>query len=167
MLVLGLAASFAPAMYREADDWPKVHDWLVGDAPQPFELADQGPEEVAREIERIRAGFQRLSEQLAAARPEAAVMLASDSGRVFASVQVPQFCAFLGQELWGSTRYAELGEVAEDDIVRLPCAAELAGFVQRELVVRGFDMSYSQEVRALVQPEFGTSPSFVRRRTSF
>jgi protocatechuate 4,5-dioxygenase beta chain len=148
-------------MFRDADQWPKLHDWLVGEAPQPRELAEQAPGEVQRQLERIRAGFGSLRRQLEAARPDALVMLASDTGRVFTGVQVPQFCTYLGDEIWGSTRYAELGEVAEDAIVRLPCAAELAGFVQRELVVRGFDMSYSRELRPLGQPEFGTSPAFV------
>jgi Catalytic LigB subunit of aromatic ring-opening dioxygenase len=161
VFVLGLAASFAPPMFREAAEWPTLHDWLVGDAPQPDEYAAQTPEMIDEEIGRINSGFARLREQLDAARPDVLLMLASDTGRVFTGVQVPQFCTYVGAELWGSTRYAELGEIAEDDIVRLTCAAELAGFVNRQLVERGFDMSYSEELRPLGQPEFGTSPAFV------
>lgn len=161
MLVLGLAASFAPTMFRAAEEWPKIHDWLVGDAPQPHDLAEQMPDQVPEQIQRIRAGFETLRAQLQAAEVEVLVMLASDDGRVFTGVQVPQFCTYLGGEIWGSTRYADLGETAEDDIVRLPCALEVASFVQRELVDHGLDMSYSQVLRPLGQPEFGTSAAFV------
>lgn len=161
MLVVGLAASFAPAMFRQAEEWPKIHRWLTGEAPQPGELAEQMPGQVQRQIERVQSGFGTLREQLLAARPDALVVLASDNGRVFTSVQVPQFCTFLGEEIWGSTRFAELGEVAEDDIVRIPCAPEVAAFVQRELVEGGFDMSYSQVLRPLGEPEFGSSVALV------
>lgn len=161
MLVLGLAASFAPSMFRDAEDWPRIHAWLTGSTPQPAELVEQMPDQVRAQQDRIRAGFQRLRAQLQAARPDVLVMLASDTGRVFTGVQVAQFCTYLGQEIWGSTRYAELGEAAEDDIVRLPCATEVAGFIHRELVDHGFEMSYSQVLRPLGQPEFGTSAAFV------
>ena len=161
MLVLGLAASFAPAMFRAAEDWPSIHAWLVGDTPQPQELKEQVPDQVLDHIRRIRSGFESLRTQLMEARAEVLVMLASDDGRMFTGIQVPQFCTFLGEEIWGSTRYAELGETAEDDIVRLPCAPAVAAFVQRELVSHSIDMNYSQVLRPLGQPEFGSSASLV------
>src|SRR5579862_958732 len=108
MLVLGLAASFAPSMFRAAAEWPAIHDWLVGNAPQPHELKEQLTDQVPDQIRRIKAAFETLHEQLRATRAEVLVMLASDDGRVFTGVQVPQFCTYLGEEVWGSTRYAEL-----------------------------------------------------------
>src|SRR2546428_11328613 len=96
MLVLGLAASFAPAMFRAAEDWPSIHAWLVGDAPQPQELKEQVPDQVLDHILRIRAGFESLRTQLMEARAEVLVMLAGDERRLFTGIQVPQLCTFLG-----------------------------------------------------------------------
>ena len=161
MLGLGLAASFVPSMYRDAAEWPKIHDWLMGDAPQPLELAEETPEVVAAQAERINADLAILRDQLASYKPDAIVAVVSDSGRLFTKVQVPQFTTFVGDSAWGSTRYAELDENAADDIVEVPCASDLANFVQQELVAHGFDMNYSRLLNPLGQPEFGMPVSFV------
>ena len=143
MPAIGLAMSYAPAMFRESSEWPRLRQWLTGDAPQPLELALETPEKIQEHVTRIQQGVATLREKLKQARPEAIVILASDTGRLFSRAQVPQFCTYLGQELWGSTRFDELGEKAEDDIVTLVCAPELGGFIQRELVAHGFDMNYT------------------------
>lgn len=161
MLGLGLASSFAPAMFRDPKEWRQIHERLTGDAPQPTELVAETAEVLEEQSRRIQRGFAALREQLEEFRPDALVILASDSGRVFTSVHVPQFATFLGAEIWGSTRLAELGEHAEDDIVRLQCASELAVFTHRELVEAGFDLNYSQVLRPLGQPEYGTAAGFV------
>ncbi|MPZ13916.1 MAG: hypothetical protein GEU73_05760 [Chloroflexi bacterium] len=161
MLGLALASAFAPAMFREAVDWPRIHAWLTNGAPQPLDLASETREVVEQQIARIRAAYDVLRQQLEAFRPDVIVMLASDSGRVFTRVQVPQIATYLGEEIWGSTRYAEIAEPAEDDVVRLPCAPQLAAFLHRELVHLGFDVSYSRTLRPLGQPEYGTTAAFV------
>ncbi len=161
MLGPGLACSFAPAMFRPTSEWKRFHAWLTNGAPQPPQLAEETPEAVEAHAARIEAGFGALTQELSDYRPDALVLLASDNGRVFTGVQVPQFATFLGDELWGSTRYQELDEEPEDDIVRLAGAPDLAAFVQRELVRRGFDMSYSKQLRPLGQPEYGAAPAFV------
>jgi len=161
MLELGMAASYAPAMFRDAAEWPSLHGWLTNGAPRPLELAQETPAVLRQHKERIEAGFTTLREQVRRARLDAIVLLASDTGRVFSGVQVPQFSTYLGDEIWGSTRLAELGEPAAGDIVRLRCAPDLAAFVHRELVSRDFDMNYSKELRPLGQPEYGTAVAFV------
>jgi len=148
-------------MFRPSSEWQRIHAWLTNGAPQPPQLAEEMPEAVEAHAGRIERGFAALRQELSSYRPEAIVMLANDNGRVFTGVQVPQFATFLGDELWGSTRYPELEENPEDDIIRLPCATDLAAFVQRELVQRGFDMSYSKLLRPLGQPEYGVAPAFV------
>jgi protocatechuate 4,5-dioxygenase beta chain len=160
MLVLGLASSFAPAMFREPSEWPKIHQWLTGAAPQPGELGGETAEIIQQHAVRIRAGFKTLSEKLEESKIDALIALAADNGRVFTRVQVPQFATYLGEEIWGSTRFAELGEKAEEDIVRLRCASELAGFLHKELVLSGFDLNYVKTLRPLGQPEFGAPPAF-------
>lgn len=161
MLGLGLAASNAPSMFRSADEWPVVHQRLVGDVPQPLEFAQETPEVIEAQIRLINAGFAALGQRLEAFGPDVLLVLGSDNGRVFTRRQIPQFATFLGTEIWGSTRLAELAEEPEDDIVRLPCAPALASALHAELVASGFDMSYSEVLRPLGQPEYGTSPAFV------
>ena len=161
MLTLGLAASYAPSMFRDPVEWRRIHQWLAGEVPQPRELEQESTEVMQSQAKRIQAGFDTLRQQLADARIDALIMLGSDTGRVFSGAQVPQLCTYLGEEIWGSTRLAELGEPAEQDLVRLRCDAELASFIHKELVEAGFDMNYSTEVRPLGQPEYGTTPAFV------
>lgn len=148
-------------MFRDPKEWRQIHERLTDGAPQPPELAAETPEVLEEQSRRIQRGFAALRECLAEFQPDALVMLASDPGRVFTPVHVPQVATFLGEEIWGSTRLAELGEQAEDDIVRLRCASELAAFTHRELVEAGFDLNYSQILRPLGQPEYGTAPGFV------
>ena len=41
MLVSRLAMSYALAMYRAAQEWTRMHQWLTGDALPPLELAQE------------------------------------------------------------------------------------------------------------------------------
>ena len=161
MLGLGLASSYVPSMFREARDWPKIRDWLVGDAPQPDVIAEEASDVLVKQVKRIKRGFAEQRKRLKEFRPGAVVILASDTGRLFTGVQVPQFCTYLGDKVWGSARLAELGEPAKDDIVRLKCAPDLAAHIHEELVHRGFDFNYSKTLKPLGQPDYGTTPALV------
>ena len=161
MLELGLAASYAPAMYRDPNEWKAIHGWLVGDAPQPLELADETDGVIREHAERVKANLGRFRAELEECNPSALVVLVSDTGRMFSRLQVPQFCTFLGESLWGSTRLEGLGERADDDIVELSCDTGLAAFVHEELVANGFDMSYSKEFNPQGQPAYGMPVSLV------
>ena len=116
---------------------------------------------VQRHGKAIEAGYAELCRQLAAYKPDALVVLVTDSGRVFSQVQVPQFASFMGEEIWGSTRYSGLGEKAEDDIVQLKCAPELAQFVEQQLIEHEFDMNHLHTFRPLGAPEYGAPASLV------
>lgn len=161
MLVAGLGVPYAPALFREAEDWPRIHAALVGDTPQPRAYAEEAAEVIQVHRQRIERAFAALRERLVQARPDVLYVIASDEGQVFTSVQTPQLCTFLVDEIWGSMGLPGLGEPAADDMVRLKCARELASFVHRELVLREFDLSYSQSFVPLGQPEYGLSPAFV------
>jgi protocatechuate 4,5-dioxygenase beta chain len=161
MLSLGLATSYAPVLFRDTAEWPKFHEWLTKGAPKPLELAQETPEVLQQQRGRIQAGLSALRQRLGALRPDLVVLLASDTGRVFTGVQVPQLCTYLGEEISGSTRVAELGEKADADVVKLRCAPQVSNFLQQELVEKGFDMNYSKTLRPLGQADYGTTPAFV------
>jgi hypothetical protein len=160
MFNLAMAVSYAPGMYRAVSEWPMLHAWAAGEIPQPREYAAETDEVRQDQVRRIEAAFETLRGQLQTHRIEALVVLATDNGRLYSNVQVPQLSTFLGAELWGSTQFAELGEPAAGEIVRIKCDSELASFIQEELVWKGFDMSYSKSLRPMAQPEYGAAPAF-------
>ena len=124
-------------------------------------LADEAPEAIAAHETRLSNAFAALRQRFDAAAPKALVVVCTDSGRLFSNVQVPQFCTFLGEDLWGSTTMSELGEPAEGHVVHLSGAPELAEFIQQELVDVGFDMNYARELRPMGQPDYGAPAALV------
>src|SRR5438309_11709185 len=96
MLGPGLACSFAPAMFRAAPEWKSIHAWLTGDAPQPPQLLEETPDVIDSHARRIGQAFDSLRHELTVFRPDALVILASDNGRLFTDVQIPQLATFLG-----------------------------------------------------------------------
>ncbi len=71
MLGLGIAAAYTHAMYRDPGEWRKIHDWLVGDAPQPLELAEETDAVIKQQAERVNADLGKLRAQLDAYGPSA------------------------------------------------------------------------------------------------
>ncbi len=161
MLVFGVGLPFNHFMYRPVEEWPDLHAWIRGNAPQAPERAAETAAVLEGQAKRIAAAAANIRDQLNLARPDALVILATDHGRMFSDVQIPQISTIMAAEIWGSTRLAELGEPAEDDIVRFPGGVQLANFIQEELVRCGFDMSRSEFVRALAQPAYGVDASLV------
>ena len=160
MISLVAACSHNPAIYRPSAEWPKVLSWALG-GRTGHPSSDEPPEVVAAYEARLSDSFAALRQRFDATTPSALVVVCTDSGRLFSGVQVPQLCTFLGEDLWGSTAMSELGEPAEQKVVHLSGAPELAGFIQQELVDVGFDMSYARELRPTGQPEYGAPASLV------
>ncbi len=161
MLELGVALPFNHSMYRPAEEWPALHEWIIGPSRQPLELAEETPEVIRQHIARADTAAAIIRHKLEESRPDALVVLVSDHGRLFSPVQVPQFCTFLGEEIWGSSRLAEREEPADEDIITLKGAPDLAAFVQEELVYHEFDMNYSKSIVPLGQPDYGADASLV------
>ena len=160
MISLVAACSHNSAMYRPSAEWPKVLAWALG-GWTGHPSSDEAPEAIAAHETRISNSFAALRQRFDAADPRALVVVCTDSGRLFSNVQVPQFCTFLGEDLWGSTAMSELGEPAEGHVVHLCGAPELAEFVQQELVDVGFDMNYARELRPMGQPYYGAPAALV------
>ena len=150
-------------MYRPSAEWPKVLAWALGGRTGHPSSIDESPEAIAAHETRLSNAFAALRQRFDAVAPKALVVVCTDSGRLFSNVQVPQFCTFLGEDLWGSTAMSELGEPAEGHVVHLSGAPELAlEFIQQELVDVGFDMNYAREaVRPMGQPDYGAPAALV------
>ena len=160
MISLVAACSHNPAVYRPSAEWPKVLAWALG-GRTGHPSSDESPEAIAAHETRLGNSFAALRQRLDDAAPKSLVVVCTDSGRLFSSVQVPQFCTFLGEGLWGSTAMSELGEPAGGHVVHLSGAPALAEFVQQELVDVGFDMNYARELRPMVQPDYGAPAALV------
>ncbi len=162
MFAGGFGLPFNHSLYRPVEDWPKLNDWIMGDAPGPHQKADETPEVLRQQAQRIsdtRAVLRHVVDQ---SRPDVLLVLASDRGRLFSAVQVPQIWIYTGQdELWGSSRLAELDEPAAEDIIRFKAAPNLAGFIREELAYHGFDLSYGEKLRPMFQPDYGLDASVV------
>ena len=144
-LGLGLAVSHSPVLYRPRDQWERIYQDLIGDAPQPARAADETPEVLDSYVGRIEAGFQELRRQLEAYKPDALLVLVCDNHRLFDETQVPQLHIYKHTEIWGSTRYTDLGEAeSEEARVTIPCHDALAGYLAEELTWEGFDVNISR-----------------------
>jgi len=116
-------------LYRPRDQWKAINQLLVSSVPQPYRATLEETDEVLdRYAARIEGAFSALRDQLERYRPEALVVLACDQGRMFNESQTPQVHVHVGQEIWGSTRYTDLGEdESQSARVTIPCHEELAG----------------------------------------
>ena len=158
MLGLGLASSHAPALFEPKERWPLVYSAIpeyMKDA-QPHTARLETPEVIQGYIDRINTAFEVLSEQIRAYRPDALVVIGDDQGDMFDASFNPTFSIFTGETLWGldGTPYRPL---AERHKLTFPCHAELAEFLHKSLVKRGFDMVSSARFRPLGRPEHGVS----------
>ena len=156
-LGLGLASSHSPVLFRPRDKWEAMYKQLIGSVAQPNRAGTETAEVLDQYAQRIEAGFNGLRQRLEAYRPDALIMVVSDKDRVFSATQIPQLSVFIGEEVWGSTRYPELGE-PNDESARLtvPCHPELALWLVDELTEEGFDMNVNRTFKPMGDPEGGT-----------
>ena len=160
-LGLGLACSHSPVLYRPRDQWERIYEQLTGALPQPKRAAEETPEVLDGFVGRIEAGFQALRQRLEAYQPDALVVFVCDQHRMFDDSHTPQLHIHNAAELWGSTRYSDLGEEeSESARVTVPCHEELAAWLVEELVWEGFDMNQSRgKFQPLGDPEGGVGHS--------
>ena len=162
-LVLGLASSHAPSMFASPDRWPAIHQVLTRGLPQPPQVADETPEVLNSYVQRIQKSFGILREQLEACRPDAIIIVGDDQGEVFSKALIPQMAIYLGEAAAvGSASIGLVGEPYDQNRVSLTCHTELARTLLVELMERGFDVAYIEELQPLGRPEVGLGHAFTR-----
>jgi protocatechuate 4,5-dioxygenase beta chain len=155
-LGLGLAVSHSPLYYRPREQWEDIYQRLIGDVPQDNRAEVEAPETLDNYEKRLNAGFDALKAKLTAYKPDALVVAMSDTGRVFSQIHVPQLSVLVGNEIWGTTHYAELGEEpAEDKKVTLQVNQDVARWLVDELTEEGFDMNVNRVFKPLGDPDNG------------
>jgi aromatic ring-opening dioxygenase catalytic subunit (LigB family) len=158
-LGLGLACSHSSVLYRPRDQWEKIYKQLIGKVEQPLRSQVETPQVLDQYSERIEAGFAGLKKQLDNYKPNAIIMVVCDQYRTFDESHTPQLHVHVGPDIWGSTRYSDLGEKeAKSAQVTIPCHEELADWLVNELVWEGFDMNQSRGVyKPLGDPDGGVT----------
>lgn len=155
-LGLGLAVSHSPLYYRPRERWEEVYRKLVGDVPQDTRAEIETAAVLDEYQTRLEAGFEALRSALVSYHPDALVIAMSDGGSVFGAAQVPQLSVFVGEEIWGTTRYAELGDQPDESKkVTLKVNQSVAAWLVDELTEEGFDMNVQRFFKPLGGPEIG------------
>jgi len=155
-VVLGVAVSNSPLLYRPRARWDDIYRQLIKDVTQPNRAETETAETLDDYAKRVEAGFGELQKQLVAAKPDAVVVLSSDRGRVFNDTQVPQLSVYVGEEIWGTTHHAEIGESPSDgELVTLACHTDISAWLADELTEEKFDVNISRFFKPMGAPEDG------------
>jgi protocatechuate 4,5-dioxygenase beta chain len=147
MLGMGMASSHAPMMFQKAQYWPRMIERIPAAAREQLptsarvELAT--PSIIESHIQRIEAAFATLRQQLQAYRPDALLMIGDDQGDLFDAANNPTFAVYTGEEpIWGRSARDPFGvPPPERTKVVFRQHAELARYLLRGLVKRGFDVA--------------------------
>ncbi len=161
-VVIGMACSHSPVLYRPRSSWSGIYQTMVGDVAQPNRAETETPETLEDYEKRIDSSFEILKKELQASKPDVVVVLGSDKQRVFNETQIPQISVYVGDEIWGTTHYSELGEGPSDgEMVQLKCAADVGAWIADELAEEGFDINENRFFKPMGAPEDGLGQSFI------
>jgi protocatechuate 4,5-dioxygenase beta chain len=149
-------------MFTPPELWPKVHQALVKDVPQPPEVAQETPEVIQAYYDRVQHGLATLRQQIEQARLDAIVIVGDDQREVFSDACVPAIATFLGEEAEGTTSIGWIGQKPDENRVTLKCHPELARALTADLIRSGFDPAYIEKLTPLAKPERGLGHAFVR-----
>lgn len=162
MLTLGIASSHAPTMFLPADEWPGLHQTLVGDVPQPKAVAQETLEVREGYKRRIDDGFATLAKALKAARPDILIIVGDDQSEVFGPAFNPALAVFCGPEVSGTVNIRLVGQDPSQNHRQFKCRSDIANRIATELIERGFDTAVMTELKPLSRPEAGLGHAFVR-----
>ncbi len=147
MLGLGLASSHAPGMWRPWEMWPEVLE------RRPPEIRNHLPYTAKLEMEsdeirkdyytRMHAAFAALRGQLEAYRPDVLIMIGDDQGDMFDEANNPIFSVYTGDEpSWGRSPTGPVDvPIEQREVIHFPQHGEMARFIHKGLVKRGFDIA--------------------------
>lgn len=95
--------------------------------------------------ERVKQAFDRLRDELRAAKADALIIFGSDHFKSFFYNLVPRFCIGVGAECAAWDEGVLSGDVAET--FRVPVHQDLARDILAKVVEKGFDLSSAEELR--------------------
>ena len=164
MIGLGFASSHAPAMFCPKEVWPRIYanipEYMKQSQPHTAKL--ETGEVIDSYIRRINAALGVLARAIEDYRPDAIICIGDDQEDMYDASNNPSIAVFIGEEIWGSSAPFYMQEPPEKSRVHIPVHSELAKYLLRGLVKRGFDPAQSNEVRPQgKQPARGASHMLV------
>ena len=150
MLGLGLAASKAYAIFRPREDWAKIYNSIprAGIDTRPFNAQGETPELIQGYIDRVNNAFGVLKKQIEQYRPDALIVLGADRGEIFSEINFPTFYVFTGKEVPAVQGIPEISDPVRGSI-KIPCNGDLAEYLLKALVKKGFEISFGQKFRSV------------------
>ncbi len=163
MLGLGLASSHAPGMFCPLEIWPRVYAAIPESTKesQPAAAKLETRERLETYLARINKAFDILRRQLESYRPDALIMIGDHHIDLFNESNMPTLAIFTGDHVWGSSKPFYMDDPPEASRIEIPVHGELAGFVLKGLIKRGFEPSNIGAMQPLGDPARGVSHMIV------
>jgi hypothetical protein len=163
---LGLAASHAPNVFVEPEEWETRYKMAVGDVPQPLAAAKETAEVRRAYADRIEAGFDTLRRELEAYKPDALIMVTDDHSEMYDEHMCqPTLAMFLGEIGTGVlTLKSPTQDPTTSPRVNVNCDTELSQMIAKGLMQRDFDLALTRtkETRSIGKVDRGMGHGFTR-----
>ena len=171
-VVFGMASSHAPSLFAETyAGWQLLWKRFTASAPQPPEIANEGPDAIADFVARTAAAFGTLKRELAAAKPDVLIVLAGDQNEWFDDQNLPNLMIYAGDD--DIVGFHNFGADDHDPPlapwdhpdrfgVRLRVDRALGDRLLDGLVREGFDVAISRHVPIHDQPRRKVPHALVR-----
>ncbi len=153
MIGLGIGASNASAIFLPKEGWQTLYNTVPSNMVDlhAFEAKDAkggSPESIQSYIERSNQAFAFLQKQIETYRPDAVIIVGADRDQMFSHINTPSFYAFTGKEFTAAQGVVDLPESVKGTVT-IPGSEELATFMVKNLVKKGFEMSWGSEFKPM------------------
>ncbi len=161
-LVCALTTSHNPSLMVPAERWEPIYQRLASRRLPDIQTPPAETLEInIDQYERCVAALEVLKRVLAASRPDVVVIFGDDQSENFHTDNMPQFCVFMAQELFGYPFKVLMNYLGEPPGERMPIRGhpQFAARVLEYGAELGFDLSYSKH---MPDNEWGLPHSHIR-----
>ncbi len=153
MIGLGIAAPNASALFLPEDKWQTLYNTVPANMVDlwAFEAKDTkggSPDSIPGYIARANQAFAFLQKQIESYRPDAMIIVGADRDQMFSHINTPTFYAYTGKEFTGQQGAVDLPDSVKGTVT-IPGSEELATFMVKNLVKKGFEMSWGSEFKPM------------------
>jgi len=159
-----MSMSHAPSLFQHTyTGWQKWHAFLNTGHPQPHETELENEKVVAERVERSKANFAKLKQELTKFKPDVVIAVWGDQREWFDAANTPNIMLYTGADTWTVHNTDDAADPnapfppppMEDHKYPVRIDQELASKLLRGLIERGFDVAHADEVHLQSRPERG------------